>query len=261
MSEQAGDPRDDPRVVRIMDLEIHDVDFDETVARATSALETRRSFVVATPNVDYVIRAHRDPAFRDAINAADLRVPDGMWIVRASRIAGVPLRATVTGRLLIPALAAFAAERDIPVALVGGPPGVAERAAIRLTARYPGLRIVLATAPPMGFVVDSADDARLVEEVVTSGARFVLVALGAPRQERWMARHREELDGRVLVGIGAGLDIVAGRFREAPGWMTRTGMEWAFRLAQEPRRLARRYLVDDPAIFVWALRQRIRSRS
>lgn len=259
--EQAVDPRDPPRVIRIMDLEIHDVDFEETVARTTAALVAQRSFVVATPNVDYVIRAHRDPVFRDAINAADLRVPDGMWIVRASRIAGVPLRATVTGRLLIPALAAFAADAGIPVALVGGPPGVAQRAAARLTARYPGLRIALATAPPMGFVIGSPDDTRLVEQVRASGARLVLVGLGAPRQERWMVAHREELDRRVFIGIGAGLDIVAGRFREAPRWMTRTGLEWAFRLAQEPRRLARRYLVDDPAIFAWALRQRIRSRS
>lgn len=244
-----------------MDLEIHDVDFDETVTRATGALAAGRSFVIATPNVDYVIRAHRDPIFCRAINAADLRVPDGMWIVRASRIAGTPLRATVTGRLLIPALAAFAASSDIPVALVGGPPGVAERAAAELTRRFPGLRIVLATAPQMGFVVGSVEDARLVEAVKRSGAQLVLVALGAPRQERWMAEHRRELEGCVLVGIGAGLDIVAGRFREAPRWMTRAGLEWAFRLVQEPRRLARRYLVDDPAIFVWALRERIRSRS
>jgi N-acetylglucosaminyldiphosphoundecaprenol N-acetyl-beta-D-mannosaminyltransferase len=261
MSERAADPHADPRVVRIMDLEIHDVDFDETVARTTSALAAGRSFVVATPNVDYVVRAHRDPVFRDAINAADLRVPDGMWIVRASRIAGVPLRATVTGRLLIPALASFAANSGIPIALVGGPPGVADRAAARLAARFPRLRIALATAPPMGFVISSDTDSRLVEQIAASGARLVLVALGAPRQERWMAEHRDELDGRVLVGIGAGLDIVAGRFREAPSWMTRTGLEWAFRLAQEPRRLARRYLVDDPVIFAWALRQRIRSRS
>lgn len=243
-----------------MDLEIHDVDFDETVARATGALSAGRSFVIATPNVDYVIRAHRDPSFRSAINAADLRVPDGMWIVRASRIAGTPLRATVTGRLLIPALAAFAARSNIPVALVGGPPGVAERAAANLTRLFPGLRIVLATAPQMGFVVGSVEDARLVEVVKRSGAQLVLVALGAPRQERWMAEHRRELEGCVMVGIGAGLDIVAGRFREAPRWMTRAGLEWAFRLVQEPRRLARRYLVDDPAIFSWAVRQRFRSR-
>jgi N-acetylglucosaminyldiphosphoundecaprenol N-acetyl-beta-D-mannosaminyltransferase len=110
-------------------------------------------------------------------------------------------------------------------------------------------------------VIGSDSDARLLEQVAESGSRLVLVALGAPRQERWMAAHRDALGGRVLVGIGAGLDIVAGRFREAPRWMTRTGLEWVFRLAQEPRRLARRYLVDDPAIFAWALRQRIRSRS
>jgi len=247
--------------VAIMGVDIHDVDFTQTIAIVRDALEAKRSFVVATPNVDYVVRAGRDPAFSLALRHADLRVPDGMWIVRASRLAGVPLRATVTGRLLVPALAAIAAERGLPIALIGGPPGVASQAAKRLVDRWARLDVALATAPAMGFTIGDASDRSVLLELASSGARLAFIALGAPRQERWMAAHRAELPGMVLIGIGAGLDIVAGRFREAPRWMTATGLEWLFRLAQEPRRLARRYLVDDPTIFAWALRHRMRSRT
>ncbi|MFH1475346.1 MAG: WecB/TagA/CpsF family glycosyltransferase, partial [Chloroflexota bacterium] len=126
----------------------------------------------------------------------------------------------------------------------------------RLRAVHPQLRIAFADAPPMGFRIGDTADRALVERLAATEARIVGVGLGAPKQELWMAAHREDLGERALLGIGAGIDIVAGRFREAPDWMVRNGLEWAFRLAQEPRRLARRYLVDDPQVLLWAVRAR-----
>ncbi len=212
---------------------------------------------VCTPNVDYVVRAERDMAFLSAINDADLRLPDGKWIVYASRIAGRPLRATVTGRLLIPRLAAVCRDRDLAMSLLGAGPGVAAAAAVRLTEAHPGLVIKHAISPPMGFVVGSDADAAILEKLSADPPAILCVALGAPKQELWMQAHRSDLPDTILVGIGAGLDIVAGRFRTAPAWMTSLGFEWMFRLAQEPRRLARRYLVDDPWILWWAIRTRL----
>ncbi|MFH1474982.1 MAG: WecB/TagA/CpsF family glycosyltransferase, partial [Chloroflexota bacterium] len=230
----------------LMGLPVHDLELRQTTAAVIAAVEARRAFSVATPNVDYVFRADRSPAFREALLAADLRVPDGVWIVRVSRIARRPLRGSTAGRLLIPTLAAEAERRGWGIALVGAPPGVAEDAARRLRAVHPQLRIEFADAPPMGFRIGDYADRALVARLAATDARIVVVGLGAPKQELWMAAHREELGGRALLGIGAGIDIVAGRFREAPDWMVRNGLAWAFRLAQEPRRLARRYLVDDP---------------
>jgi len=239
-----------------MGVPVHDLRFDESIELIVGAIEVGRPLVVATPNIDHLVRASRDPSFRDALLAADLRVPDGMWIVYASRIARRPLRGTTTGRLLVPALAAKAADRGWGIALVGGPPGVATEAARRLQAADASLRVDLADAPPMGFHVDDPADRALVKRLAATDARIVFVGLGAPKQELWMAAHSAELGGRVVLGIGAGIDIVAGRFKAAPTWMTRTGLEWAFRLAQEPRRLARRYLVDDPHVLLWAVRAR-----
>ena len=259
-SADSTDGAQDGVVVPFMGLGIHDLTFDETVARLCAAIDQGESLIVATPNADYAFRSRRDERFRAAIQAADIRVPDGMGIVYASWIAGRPFRGTVTGRLLVPALAEHAAAVGAPIALVGAPPGVAEEAGRRLTAAYPGLKVALAMAPPMGLDVDGAEGRRLADAVAASDARVVFVALGAPRQERWMQAHRSALDGKVAVGVGAALDIVSGRFRAAPPIMTRLGLEWAFRLAQEPRRLARRYLIDDPQVLLWALRERLGRR-
>lgn len=248
--------------VRIGSLVVHDVTPAEAHEVMASWLGRPDGIgrYVCTPNVDYVVRAERDQRFRAAINEADLRVPDGMWIVYASRIAGRPLRATVTGRMLVPTLAAACRDRGLAFGLMGAAPGVAATAAARLVEAHPGLAISHAISPPMGFVVGSEADRAIVREISAEPPAVLCVGLGAPKQELWMQAHRAELPATVLVGVGAGIDITAGRFRTAPAWMTRWGFEWLFRLAQEPRRLAQRYLVDDPWILWWAIRTRVIGR-
>jgi N-acetylglucosaminyldiphosphoundecaprenol N-acetyl-beta-D-mannosaminyltransferase len=249
----------EPRRIEIGTVLIDDISPADADRQITSwfADDAVGGRYVCTPNVDYVFRAQRDPAFRDAINDANLRVPDGKWIVYASRVAGRPLRATVTGRLLIPRLAAACRDRGLAIGLMGAGPGVAADAAARLMEAQPGLVISHAISPPMGFTVGSDADRAVVDEISAAPPAVLFVALGAPKQELWMQAHRSEFPTTVLVGVGAGLDIVAGRFRTAPAWMTRFGFEWLFRLVQEPRRLARRYLVDDPWILLWAIRTRL----
>jgi N-acetylglucosaminyldiphosphoundecaprenol N-acetyl-beta-D-mannosaminyltransferase len=246
--------------VRIGDVEVDDVTFDETVAWILEHASDGRGGLVSTPNADAVIRSRTDPLFRAATNEGDLRVPDGMWIVYASRIAGSPLRGTVTGRLLVPATAAVSASTGTPIALFGARPGVAERARDVLLERVPSALIVDAFGPSMGFEIGGPEDVAAVERIRGSGARIVFVALGAPKQEVWMVDHRADLPGVVIAGVGAALDVIAGLFREAPRWMTAIGLEWLVRLSQEPRRLGRRYLLEDPWIVWWALRTRVRLR-
>jgi N-acetylglucosaminyldiphosphoundecaprenol N-acetyl-beta-D-mannosaminyltransferase len=245
-----------PEVVPIAGVEFHPLAFDQAVDWIVNSAKAGVGGVVCTPNVDYVVRARRDAAFRAAIAAADLRVPDGMWIVYAARIAGLRIPESVTGRLLVPAVARIAQDVGMPIALYGAGPGVAHAAGESLRRRYPALKIVATVTPPTPFQIGSAADQQGVEELRDAGARVIFVALGAPKQEVWMDRHRDDLSGAVLVGVGAAFDIIAGRFREAPRWMTRIGLEWLFRLVQEPRRLARRYLIEDPWILLWAVRTR-----
>ena len=248
----------DRRQVVIGTLAIHDMNTRETEEAITRWLaEPGPARLVCTPNVDHVVKAQRNRAFLEAVLSCDLRVPDGRWIVYASRLAGRPLRSSITGRLLLPSLAAHCRDFGFTIALVGAGPGVAAAAAERLRRDLSGLQVSHAITPPPDFVVGSAADDAIVAKLSETPASIIFVALGAPKQEMWMARHREQLQPAVLIGVGQALDVVAGRVREAPHWMTRIGLEWAFRLAQEPRRLARRYLLDDPWIFWWALRTRL----
>lgn len=251
-----ADSRATQRVV-LAGIPFDDIGMRATAERIVAWVRDGSYGYVCTPNVDYLIRASRDSEFRDAILGARLRVPDGMGVVYGARIAGTPLRQTVTGRLLPSAVLKIAAEDHIPVALFGAGPGVAQRAGIAL--RASGANVVEAFGPPMGFAVGSAEDARATTRLANSGAQIIFVGLGAPKQEAWMHAHQNELKS-VLVGIGAGLDIIGGRVAEAPRWMTRFGLEWAFRLLHEPRRLARRYLLDDPPFFWWMIRARLARR-
>jgi N-acetylglucosaminyldiphosphoundecaprenol N-acetyl-beta-D-mannosaminyltransferase len=247
------------RQIRIGDITVHDVLTSETdrVIWDWLAAPAVRARCVCTPNVDYVVRSRKNTAFREAIEASDLRVPDGMWIVYASRIAGRPLRETVTGRLLLPRLAEYCWGTGRAISLFGAAPGVAALAADKLTATFPGLHVRHAISPPVDFQIGGAQDAEFVAELASNPPSILFVALGAPKQEIWMQLHAAELPGTVMIGVGAALDVVARRVREAPTWMTRTGLEWLFRLAQEPRRLARRYLIDDPWILWWAISVRL----
>jgi N-acetylglucosaminyldiphosphoundecaprenol N-acetyl-beta-D-mannosaminyltransferase len=250
-------PAEGDRSVSIGLLTLDDVTFEATVDRILASARGRLGGYVVTPNVDYVVRANRDPAFRDAINGGSLRVPDGMWIVYASRLAGTPLNGTVTGRLLLPAVAERAAREKLPIALYGAGPGVAQAVRDRLTARFPGLEVVAAVTPPRNLVVGSDEDLACVDQLLERPFALLFVALGAPKQELWMHAHMSKFGGATAVGVGAAFDIEAGRFKAAPAWMTRWGLEWLVRLAQEPRRLSRRYLIDDPWILWWAVRRRV----
>lgn len=245
-------PAADHRTTQIDTIVVDDLAFEGTVARIVAWGRERSGGYVCTPNVDYVVRARRDPAFRELVMRARLRVPDGMGIVYGARLAGRRLRGTVTGRLLPEALARH--PRAPALALFGGSPGAGERAAARL--REAGGAVVATQSPPMGFTVGGDEDQAAVAAVRTADPAIVFVGLGSPKQDTWMALHADDLPGTVMVGIGAGIDVLAGIQPAAPGWMTRIGVEWAYRVMHDPRRLARRYLWDDPRFFWWMLRAR-----
>jgi N-acetylglucosaminyldiphosphoundecaprenol N-acetyl-beta-D-mannosaminyltransferase len=214
---------------------------------------------VCTPNVDYVVRARRHAEFRDALLDATLRLPDGKGVLVGSLICGAGLRAGVTGRRLPVAVARMLAPEGRTVGLFGAGPGIAERAGEAIRRR--GGLVADAFGPGRPFEVGSDEDLAAVERLRAAGCAVIFCALGAPNQELWMARHHRALAPAVLVGVGAAFDVLSGRSPEPPHWVTDLGLEWLFRLAQEPRRLGRRYLRDDPRFFWWMLQARLQGRS
>jgi N-acetylglucosaminyldiphosphoundecaprenol N-acetyl-beta-D-mannosaminyltransferase len=239
------------RAVPIDSITFDDLGFAGAVAAIARLARDGGGGYVVTPNVDYVVRARADAAFREIVMGARLRLPDGMGVVYGARLAGRRLR-TVTGRLLPEALARRA---DPPsLALMGGQAGAGERAAGRL--RAAGGEVRLAISPPMGFKIGGEADMAAVRAIAEAAPQILFVGLGSPKQDRWMSRHVDDLPGTLMVGIGAGIDVLGGIQPEAPAWMTRIGVEWAYRLLHDPRRLARRYLWDDPRFFWWMFRAR-----
>ena len=206
---------------------------------------------VCVCNVHVVMEARRDEALRAIVNEAALAVPDGMPLVWVGRLRGRGGVRRVYGPDLTLLLCEGAARRGYRCFFYGGAPGVAEQLAEELSRRYPGLRVVGAEAPPFRALTP-AEDEEAVRRINAAAPDVVFVGLGCPKQERWMGAHRGRLRAAALVGVGAAFDFHTGRVRQAPRWMMRAGLEWLFRLGQEPRRLWRRYLVYNP-LFVFHL--------
>jgi N-acetylglucosaminyldiphosphoundecaprenol N-acetyl-beta-D-mannosaminyltransferase len=207
---------------------------------------------VFTPNVDHVVMAEHDARFRAAYQAASLSLVDGTPVLWASRLLGTPLPVKVSGSDLVLPLMERAAERGYRVYFLGGAPGVAELARDKLQAALPGIQIVGMDASRVDVSGGMTEADEVVERISAARPDIVLVALGAPKQEIWSNERRQLLKPAVLIGVGASLDFVAGVHKRAPRWMSSAGVEWLYRLGQEPRRLAGRYLLRDPE-FCWIL--------
>jgi N-acetylglucosaminyldiphosphoundecaprenol N-acetyl-beta-D-mannosaminyltransferase len=218
-----------------------------------------RSSYVCCACVNSIMEAHDSPEFRDVMNGADLVTSDGMPLVWTLRWLGVRDATRVYGPDLTPAVLAAAAEAGVAVGFYGGSAAVLEELVRRVTARFTGLKVVFAESPPFRPATPEEDE-RTVQAIADSGARIVFIGLNTPKQDRWMHAHRGRVPA-VMLGVGAAFDFLAGSKPQAPRWMQRSGLEWTFRLATEPRRLWRRYLRHNPRFAVLAFAQLLRTRS
>jgi N-acetylglucosaminyldiphosphoundecaprenol N-acetyl-beta-D-mannosaminyltransferase len=248
-----------PGALRILGVEVDAVSEAEAVAAICEAVDARRGhgaapLQVATVNPEFVMLARHDVEFRHILRRSGLRTPDGVGLLYAARILGARLRQRVTGVELVQALARAAAGRGDRIFLLGGAPGVAAGAGAALAAAAPGL----AVAGTMSGTPAESGDPEALAAIRAGRADIVLVAFGAPAQERWLDRNLALSGAAVGIGVGGTFDYLAGRARRAPGWMRRAGLEWLFRLAAEPRRARRQAVL--PLFLLLVLRQRLLGR-
>ncbi len=213
---------------------------------------------VCVATVHMVMEAYDDRRFQRIVNDADLVTPDGMPLVWALRLLGVRAASRVYGPDLVPALCGEAAAQHVPVGFYGGSPEVLERMLAEVRRRWPSLSIGYSWSPPFRPLT-VAEDAEVVEQINQSGVRLLFVGIGCPKQERWMAEHRNRV-ALVMVGVGAAFDFLAGAKQQAPRFLQRAGLEWCFRLVTEPRRLWRRYLYHNPRYLGLFARQWVAER-
>ena len=241
MAESAANQTDR---VAVMGVPFDAITASETVDRVFAAMQAGRGGQLVTANLDHLLRCRRERAYADLVRDAEMNVADGMPIVWAARLRGRPVPERVTGADLVHDLVARAAADGASVYLLGGNPGVAEQAAAVWVEKHPQLKIAGYFCPEFGFEKDAEQMAEIRAKLVASAPSLVLVALGSPKQEYLVKNIRESLPRAWWVGIGISFSFVTGDVRRAPRWMQRTGLEWAFRLLCEPKRLAKRYLVD-----------------
>ena len=235
------------------------VSFSQALSRIEQLVEAKHGGFVFTPNIDHVVTAEDQPAFAAAYGRASLCLADGMPIVWASRLLGDPLPERVAGSDIVGPLLELAGQRQWRVAFFGAGPGVADKAAA--IAREKWRTNVVSTDAPLVNLDNTAQVDAIAARLAEQRVDLVLFALGAPKQELLMATIADRLTPAVLLGIGASLDFIAGTVKRAPALMQKTGFEWLYRLVQEPRRLWRRYLVNDPKFLLILLGTMRRRRS
>lgn len=210
----------------------------------------RRGYVCVT-GVHGVMEARRDPEFRKILNESLLTTPDGMPTVWVGRAQGFRRMGRVFGPDLMLGVCEMSVRRGFSHFLYGGQPGIAEKLRSALQRKFPGLRVVGTYTPPFG-PLRPEQELELIEQVATANPDFFWVGLSTPKQERWMAESGNRLNTRILVGVGAAFDIHTGGIKDAPEWVKLCGLQWLHRLQQEPKRLWKRYLINNPG-FLWKI--------
>jgi len=238
-------PDFDRPVYCLLGLPLDAIDSADTLARIRSAAAERRRCFMTTPNLNFLIASRSDAAFRDSVIASDLSVADGMPLVWLARLLGIPLPERVAGSSLFEKLRADAAH-PLSVYFFGGPQGVAAEAGRRLNQEGRGLRCVGCHYPGLGSIEEMSADAAIAQ-INASGADFLVVALGARKGQAWIVRNLPRLTVPVVSHLGAVVNFVGGSLRRAPRWMQAIGLEWLWRIKEEPS-LWRRYGSDGLAL-------------
>lgn len=226
----------------ILGVPFDNLNMAETVNRIEAFILSGRPHYVATANVNFVAKARHDLEFMEVVRMADIITADGMPIIWASRLLGAPLKERVTGADLVPALVELAHRKKYTVFFLGGREGVASQAVENLRHRYPGLD-AHAFCPEFADIFEMHHD-RILQEISRTGPHMLFVSLGAGKAEKWIRMQLRDMRIPVCIGVGATVDFLAGEVLRAPRWMQRTGLEWFFRMLQEPRRLFTRYFND-----------------
>ncbi len=240
--------------IRFMNTFVDNLTMGEALDRVEALARGDKPAYVVTPNVDHIIRIERDEQFRRIYAQADLILTDGQPLIWISKLYGTPIREKISGSDLFPKLCERAAQKGLRMFFLGAAEGVAAKAARNLQEKYPGLQVTGMYSPPYGFEKDEAEIGKIVCMIQAADPHILITGLGTPKQEKFIAAQLDRLKVPVSLGLGASLDFEAGNVERAPRWMSDHGFEWLFRLIREPKRLFKRYIVDDMRIFALAVR-------
>lgn len=242
--------------ITLLGVEIDSYPFDVFMQKLEEQMRRGKGTYVVTPNVDHIVRLKTDGEFREVYRRASFVVPDGVPLLWASRWLGKSLPERITGADLFPRLSARAAETGRSIFLLGATPSVCERVIARLRREHPRIKVAGHYSPPFGFEKFQDELKKIVQTLKQAKPDVVFAALGTPKQEKLIFHLRTQVPVKLFLGVGAAFDFYSGEKKRAPAWLQKVGLEWAFRLAHEPGRLWKRYLVNDPRFLWWVVREK-----
>ncbi len=225
-------------------IEIDNLTIQEAIDEIEALIKKGKSSYIVTPNAAQLVLLQKDKEFKKVYESAHLALPDGMSVIWASKILGAPLQARITGTELLFSLLGTSCKKNYKIFLLGGGKQIIEEVNKNLQLKFPNLQIV---GNQHGYF---SDDREIIEKINKTQADILFIGLGFPKQEKWIYHNLDQLSIKVAVCIGGVFDVVAGKTKRAPEWMQKAGIEWFFRLIQEPQRLWKRYLVGN-IIFIW----------
>ncbi len=241
------------RQVKLLNIDIHNITMIEMLDKM------RFGGVVFTPNVDHLIRLQKDQEFYSAYQISDYRVCDSQFLLYASSFLGTPLQEKLSGSDLFPAFYTYYKhDRNVTVFLLGASPGVAKQAQRKINSKVGRDIITASHSPTFGFEKDEEECQKIVDLINKSGATVLAIGVGAPKQELWIAKYKDQLRNvNLFLAIGATIDFEAGNVQRSPKWMSQVGLEWLYRTLCEPKRLWKRYIIDDLPFFWLVAKQRL----
>lgn len=243
--------------VRVVSLFPNVVSHESAIRRINELVTAGNGGCVCFSTVHMVMESHDNPEYGGRVNGADVIIPDGMPLVWMQKLQGAKNANRIRANDLMIMLCAFAEKNNLTVGFYGGRQSVIDAIVERAKIDYPNLKIVYAFSPPFRPLTDD-EDIEITSEINRKTPDLLFTGLGCPKQENWMAAHKDKVSA-VMLGVGASFDFYAGNVKESPEWLGKLGLEWLFRLTQEPKRLWRRYLILNPRFMWLAARQLLKS--
>ena len=243
--------------MRFMNTYVDNVTEAEAIEYIEKCVRERKIGHVITPNVDQIVRIEKDQYFKEICDNAELLLVDGHPLMWIAKWYGTPIKEKICGSDLVPHLCEVASKKGYRVFLLGAAEGVAAKAARNLEKDYPGIIIAGTYSPPIGFEKDEAEINKIIRILLDSKADLLFVGMGVPKQDKFIYENMQKYKVPMSFSIGATIDFIAGEQTRAPRWMTDHGIEWIYRLFSDPKRMFKRYIIDDMKIFrlAWKYRQ------
>lgn len=242
--------------MKFLNTHVDNLTMEEAVEEAKKLILERRNSYVVTPNVDHIVKIEHDRLFKEIYEGADLVLTDGKPLIWMSRLLGTPIKEKISGSDYFPEVCKMAAKEGFSIFLLGAAEGVAKKAAINLMKKYKNLKIAGVYSPSYSFENDVQEISEIIRRINKAKPDILCIGMGTPKQEKFYYQYKNLLKVPLTLHIGATIDFEAGVVKRAPKWVSYAGLEWFYRLMKEPRRLYRRYLLDDVEIFPIFLKYR-----